>query len=139
MIIVIFSAFLASYAQTGRAVAVYATKTFASDVSRTDTSWTLSLSYAKAVEVVTSAVGADSIKLIIHVDGLIAGQWIKLKSDSIHSGGSVTTTGMAVGTILRGYTANVIVGAEQIRVRNVLTAVDSSSATSYEQHLILRY
>ena len=128
-------------AQTPTASIIYSAKAFNTTTNRTDTSSAFGLSYATNAELATSIIGTDSSKFIIYIDGLIAGQWINLTTDSLDFGSATTTTKKGVGTILRGYGKNNITGTELIRIRNVLipfAAGDSTSATSYSQHILLR-
>jgi len=133
--IVILSLVMVGVAFAGFATVAFTAKTFKKADTRTDTSAAISLRYGDNVELATSVAGVSAsgsdLKIYNYVDGLVAGSWKLLYTDS--------TTGQHRVQQLRGYGVNNIKGTEVIRIRNKMSVfTDSVSATSYTQHVIVR-
>ncbi|MCC7439161.1 MAG: hypothetical protein IT211_11765 [Armatimonadetes bacterium] len=119
----------------------FSTKTFNTTVNRTDTSSFLRMLDFPYIEVGTSTVGTDSLRLIVNVDYQIGTVWLTGVRDTVKFGPGTPSGTKSKGFVIRNpYTTNVP-GAVQIRIRNVLIpfrTADSTSATSYSQSVIFR-
>lgn len=119
----------------------FSTKTFATAVNRSDTSATIKLLEFPYIEVGTSTVGTDSLRLIVNVDYQIGSVWLTGVRDTVKFGPGTTAGTKSKGFIIRNPYTTYVPGSTFIRIRNVLIpfrTADSTSATSYSQSVIFR-
>jgi hypothetical protein len=118
----------------------FRTKTFTHTTSRTDTSGIVIPNEYQYVTLATATKGTDSMIVKVYVDYLIGSNWLTIR-DTLKFGSVTTTTDKSKGWVLRQPGTDLIPGATQLRVRNVLTGFstgDSTSATYYDQYFLWR-
>jgi len=108
-----------------------------STTARLDTSATMTLGYANTVNLLTSAVGTDSLTIYIAVDGLWNGVWDNgVVYDTLLKAG---TTGKLITSKTLRFSGAETFKYETFRVRNSVTSkADSSAPLKYNQIIIGR-
>lgn len=128
-------------------VNIWSVKTFATAVNRTDTSAWYNLNWAPWVFVRVNTVGTDSLKFVLKCDYDVAGATATSTDTVLLNFGAATTGAKYKEWPLRTHGSTSTTGApllmtEKIRLRAKLIpfrTADSTSATSYNVQLVLRY
>jgi len=116
--------------------------------SRTDTSIMVTVGGYGNVDVLTTGINADSIAVTVTVDAYLNGAWFNAVASGVLTKGHpslhtpASTKGQNSDLVLRdqGRIADLLQGASQIRIRNVITGAGFAPYTNqkYTQNVVLR-
>ncbi len=134
LIIPLLFVIFTGYILAGNIVIALNGVTYTKSATTIDTSSTLTLSYAKFVDLATYLTGSTSSTVTINIQGKVAGQWV----DIYNTGASASFTKGFI-TLRREADTNSLRGVEQVRtITTIVNSADSTTLLKAYQQLLLR-